>query len=194
MPADVTDPDAVRDALFAPVPKFGRLDVLFNNAGVSAPAVPLEELTFEQWQTVVDINLTGVFLCTQQAFRHHEGAGAARRPHHQQRIDLRARAAPELRALHGHQARDHRADARRPRSTGAPSTSPAGRSTSATPRPRWPRISRGVLQANGTIAVEPLHGRRARRRRGALHGRPARRANVLFMTVMATGMPYLGRG
>ena len=112
-------PGAVK-ALFARRRRrFGRLDVLFNNAGTGAPPVPLEELTFEQWQTVVDINLTAVFLCTQQAFRLMKGQIAARRPHHQQRLDLGARAAPVQRALHRHQARDHRPDqvdlARRPR-------------------------------------------------------------------------------
>ncbi|MEP6679397.1 MAG: SDR family oxidoreductase, partial [Betaproteobacteria bacterium] len=69
VPTDVADPQSVH-ALFAKVQAtFRRLDVLFNNAGVGAPAVPLEDLTFEQWQNVVDINLTGMFLCTQEAFR-----------------------------------------------------------------------------------------------------------------------------
>ena len=67
--ADVTDPDSV-DALFeATRASFGRLDLLFNNAGTGAPAVPLEDLTIEQWRRVVDVNLTGAFLCTQAAFR-----------------------------------------------------------------------------------------------------------------------------
>ena len=69
VPTDVGDPESVR-ALFARTKDaFGRLDLLFNNAGVGAPAVPLEELTFAQWKNVVDINLTGAFLCTQEAFR-----------------------------------------------------------------------------------------------------------------------------
>ena len=69
VPTDVSNPESVR-ALFAKVKeKFGRLDVLFNNAGTSAPGIALEELTFEQWKTVVDINLTGVFLCTQAVLR-----------------------------------------------------------------------------------------------------------------------------
>ena len=69
VPADVADPASVR-ALFAEVKDaFGRLDFLFNNAGVGAPAIPLEDLSFEQWKAVVDINLTGVFLCTQEAFK-----------------------------------------------------------------------------------------------------------------------------
>src|ERR687897_1361375 len=69
VPTDVTNPAAVR-ALFAKTKEaFGRLDVLFNNAGIGAPGVPLEDLTYEQWTQVVDVNLTGMFLCTQEAFR-----------------------------------------------------------------------------------------------------------------------------
>ena len=66
---DVTHPQQVRAAFDATREKFGRLDVLFNNAGVGTPFIPLEDLTFEQWRTVIDTNLTGAFLCTQQAFR-----------------------------------------------------------------------------------------------------------------------------
>jgi NAD(P)-dependent dehydrogenase (short-subunit alcohol dehydrogenase family) len=69
VPTDVSDPAAV-DAFFAKIKEtFGRLDVLFNNAGVNAPGIPFEDLTAEQWQRVVDINLTGSFLCAQAAFR-----------------------------------------------------------------------------------------------------------------------------
>ena len=69
VPTDVTDPVAVRALFDTTAAQFGRLDLLFNNAGSGAPPVPMEELSFEQWKAVVDINLTGVFLCTQQAFR-----------------------------------------------------------------------------------------------------------------------------
>ena len=137
VPTDATDPAAVKALFAATKNAFGRLDVLFNNAGTGAPAIPLEELTVEQWKTVVDINLTAVFLCTQQAFLLMEGADAAWRPHHQQRLDLGpCAAAAELGAVHGHQARRHRPDEVDRRSTAAPTTSPAARSTSATPRPR----------------------------------------------------------
>ncbi|HMH64498.1 MAG TPA: SDR family oxidoreductase, partial [Rhizomicrobium sp.] len=69
LPADVGDPAAVK-AVFAQIKsKFGRLDMLFNNAGMGAPAIPIEDLTFEQWQAVVGVNLTGAFLCTQEAIR-----------------------------------------------------------------------------------------------------------------------------
>ena len=69
VPTDVTDPVAVRALFDTTAAQFGRLDLLFNNAGTGAPPVPMEELSFAQWKAVVDINLTGVFLCTQQAFR-----------------------------------------------------------------------------------------------------------------------------
>src|SRR5881397_1973676 len=69
VPADVTDPDSVRTLFARTKGAFGRLDLLFNNAGTNAPAVPLEDLSYEQWKTVVDINLTGAFLCTQEAFK-----------------------------------------------------------------------------------------------------------------------------
>src|ERR1700738_5136304 len=69
VPADVGDPDSVK-ALFTQTKEaFGRLDLLFNNAGIGAPGIPLEDLTYEQWKSVVDINLTGAFLCIQEAFR-----------------------------------------------------------------------------------------------------------------------------
>ena len=135
-PTDVADPAAIK-ALFAKTKEtFGRLDVLFNNAGVGAPPVPLEELGYEQWKTVVDTNLTGAFLCTQEAIKIMKSAGSARRTHHQQRLDLGARAAALFGRLYGDQACDHRPDqvhlARLPRNT----TSPAGKSTSAMRRRR----------------------------------------------------------
>src|SRR5664280_2848716 len=69
VPTDATDPAAVKALFAATRAAFGRLDLLFNNAGTGAPAVPLEDLTVEQWRSVVDVNLTAVFLCTQEAFR-----------------------------------------------------------------------------------------------------------------------------
>ena len=78
---------------------------MFNNAGVNAPGTSLEELSLEKWQNVVDINLTGMFLCMQEAFKVMKDQTPARRPHHQQRLDLGARAAARLGGLHRHQAR-----------------------------------------------------------------------------------------
>ena len=97
VPTDVTDPESVK-ALFAKTKEtFGRLDVLFNNAGGGAPPVLFEDLTYEQWQSVVDTNLTGVFLCTQEAFRVMKAPDPDGRAHHQQRLDLGARAAARTR-------------------------------------------------------------------------------------------------
>ena len=157
MATDVADPEAVQ-ALFARTKEaFGRLDLLFNNAGIGAPGVPLDELTIEQWRTVVDTNLTGAFLCTQQAFalmksQTPRGDGRAHDIACGQ-IDI-GNASTELAA----------------------------------------KMAKGVPQANGTIAVEPLmeveHVARAVLYMASL----PLEANVQFMTIMATKMPFIGRG
>ena len=194
VPTDATDPAAVK-ALFATVKeKFGRLDVLFNNAGTGAPPVPLDELTVEQWRTVVDINLTGVFLCTQQAFALmksqsprggriiNNGSISAHAP--------RPNSAPYTATKHA--------------ITGlTKSTSLDGRKydiacsqidigNAATEMAA--RMATGVPQANGDIAVEPLmdvaHVASAVLYMASL----PLAANVQFMTVMATKMPFVGRG
>ena len=162
--------------------------LLFNNAGIGAPAVPLEDLPLENWQDVVDTNLTGLFLCTQEAIKIMKAQKPARRPHHQQRLDLRAYAAAVLGRLYRDQARHHRPDqvdrARLPRTT----TSACGQidiGNAATP-----------------LTERMVQGRRAAAGRhhdaGAAHGGRAMSAarsvymaslpldtNVLFMTVMA---------
>ena len=84
----MSDPEAVK-ALFARIEReFGRLDLLFNNAGQNAPPVPIDELTFDQWKAVVDVNLNGMFLCAQGAFGLMKRQTAAGRADHQQRLDL----------------------------------------------------------------------------------------------------------
>ena len=108
VPTDVSKRDSIL-ALFATVKStFGRLDVLFNNAGIGAPPVPLEDLPFETWQNVVATNFTGMFLCTQEAIKIMKSQNAARRPHHQQRLDLGACAAAVFGRLYLDQARGHR--------------------------------------------------------------------------------------
>jgi NAD(P)-dependent dehydrogenase (short-subunit alcohol dehydrogenase family) len=194
VPTDVADPDSVR-ALFARAKEaFGRVDLLFNNAGIGAPAVPLDELSVEQWRAVVDTNLTGVFLCTQQAFKLmksqtpkggriiNNGSISAYAP--------RPQSAPYTATKHA--------------ITGlTKSTSLDGRKhdiacgqidigNAATELAA--RMAKGVPQANGEIAVEPLmevgHVARAV---VYMAGLPLE-ANVQFMTVMATKMPFIGRG
>lgn len=192
--ADVTDADSVR-ALFArTVEAFGRLDLLFNNAGVSGVGVPIDEVTPAQWRAVVETNLTGAFLCTQQAF-----AVMKRQTPRGGRIINNG-------SISAHVPRPHSAayTATKHAITGlTKSTSLDGRryeiacgqidiGNAATEMAA--RMASGVPQANGEIAVEPLmdlaHVVRAVLYMASL----PLDANVQFMTVMATKMPYVGRG
>jgi NAD(P)-dependent dehydrogenase (short-subunit alcohol dehydrogenase family) len=194
VPTNVADPLSVR-ALFARVnAAFGRLDVLFNNAGVSAPAIPMEDLTFEQWKNVVDINLTGVFLCTQEAIKLMK----AQQPRGGRIIN------------------NGSISAHAPRPNSAPYTSTKHAVTGLTKSTSLDgrkydiacgqidignahtemaaRMASGVPQANGEIAIEPLmdvtHVANAVLHMASL----PLDANVQFMTVMATKMPFVGRG
>ena len=192
--ADVTDPDSVRSLFARTAAAFGRLDVLFNNAGTNAPAIPLEDLTYDQWRQVVDVNLTGPFLCTQEAFRLmksqtprggriiNNGSISATAP--------RPNSAPYTATKHA--------------ITGlTKSTSLDGRKydiacgqidigNAATEMTA--RMVNGVPQANGTLMVEPrIDPDHVARAVVYMAGLPLD-ANVLFMTVMATQMPLVGRG
>ncbi len=194
IPADVSDPAAVK-ALFArTVEAFGRVDLLFNNAGVGAPPIPLEDLTYEQWKRVVDINLSGAFLCTQEAFRVmksqqprggriiNNGSISAHAP--------RPNSAPYTSTKHA--------------MTGlTKSTSLDGRKydiacgqidigNAATEMTA--RMSRGVPQANGTLASEPTFDVEQVARAVVYMASLPLEANVQFITVMATKMPFIGRG
>jgi len=194
VPTDVADPASVKALFDATHARFGRLDLLFNNAGTGAPPVPLDELTYEQWKTVLDANLTGAFLCTQQAFRLmknqsprggriiNNGSISAHAP--------RPNSAPYTATKHA--------------ITGlTKSTSLDGRAfdiacgqidigNAATDMTE--RMTRGVPQANGEMMVEPRmdveHVANAIVHMAAL----PLEANVQFMTVMATKMPFVGRG
>ncbi len=193
-PADVSDPASVA-ALFAKTKEvFGRLDVLFNNAGLGAPGVPLEDLAVEQWRNVVDVNLTGAFLCTREAFR------------------LMKSQTP----MGGRIVNNGSISAQAPRPNSAPYTSTkhaiTGLTRSASLDGRkydiacgqidignaatemTARMAEGVPQADGEIAVEPLmdaeHVARALLYMASL----PLDANVLTLTIMATKMPFVGRG
>ena len=194
VPTDVADPALVR-ALFARTKEaFGRLDVLFNNAGRSSPAVPLEDLTYEQWKKVVDVNLTGMFLCTQEAFRIMKGQ------------DPRG----------GRIINNGSISAHTPRPNSAPYTATKHAVTGLTKCTALDgrkydiacsqidvgnartelaeRMAKGVPQADGRIAVEPLMDvEHVARAVAHLAGLPLD-VNVLFMTIMATKMPFVGRG
>lgn len=194
VPADVTDPASVR-ALFARTREvFGRLDLLFNNAGATAPGVPLEDLTYEQWRAVVDTNLTGAFLCTQEAFRLmksqvprggriiNNGSISAHAP--------RPNSAPYTASKHGLTGLT-RATALdgRPYDIACGQIDIGNAATELTAR-----MATGVPQADGSVRPEPLmdvmHVARAVLYMASL----PLDANVLFMTVMATKMPFVGRG
>ena len=194
VPTDVSQPEAVQ-ALFSRIrDTHGRLDLLFNNAGINAPGVPIEELTFEQWTNVVNVNLTGAFLCAQQAVRLmkeqtpqggriiNNGSLSAYVP--------RPHSAPYTATKHA--------------ITGlTKSLSLDGRAyniacgqidigTAATDMTG--RMTVGVKQANGSTMPEPrINPRHVADAVVYMAGLPLD-ANVQFMTVMATTMPYVGRG
>jgi NAD(P)-dependent dehydrogenase (short-subunit alcohol dehydrogenase family) len=191
---DVGDPQSVR-ALFARTKEaFGRLDLLFNNAGVNAPGIPLEELSHEQWKSVVDINLTGAFLCTQEAFKLmksqdprggriiNNGSISAHAP--------RPNSAPYTATKHAITGLTKSAalDGRKyDIACGQIDIGNAATEMAA-------RMAKGVPQANGSVVVEPLmdvdHVASAVLYMASL----PLDANVQFMTVMATKMPFVGRG
>ena len=194
VPADVTDPESVRALFEATAITFGRLDLLFNNAGAGAPPVPLEDLTFEQWRRVVDVNLTGAFLCTQAAFRLMR----AQSPRGGRIINNGS--------ISAHAPRPHSAPytATKHAITGlTKSTALDGRAydiacgqidvgNAATEMTA--RMKDGVIQANGAIAVEPTMDV-ANVAKAVVHmASLPLDANILFLTVMATKMPFVGRG
>jgi NAD(P)-dependent dehydrogenase (short-subunit alcohol dehydrogenase family) len=194
VPTDVTKAESVRGLFDETQRTFGRLDVLFNNAGISAPGALLEDVTVDQWQAVVDVNLTGAFLCTQQAFRLmkdqtprggriiNNGSISAYAP--------RPNSAPYTATKHA--------------ITGlTKATSLDGRrydiacgqidiGNAATPMTA--RFVTGTLQASGEMAVEPrLDVEHVVKALLYMAGLPLE-ANVQFITVMATKMPLIGRG
>ncbi|MFN3522114.1 MAG: SDR family oxidoreductase [Phenylobacterium sp.] len=193
-PADVSDPASV-EALFAAVDaRFGRLDVLFNNAGSGAPPVPLEDLSLEAWRRVVDVNLTGAFLCTQAAFRLMKDQ------------DPRGGRIINNGSISAHSPRPRSAayTATKHAITGlTKSTSLDGRAydiacgqidigNAATPMTR--AMSQGVPQADGRLAPEPVMDVSAVAEAVVFMAGLPLEANVQFMTVMATKMPFIGRG
>ena len=194
VPTDVGDPKLVRALFDAAVTRFGRLDFLFNNAGTGAPPLLLEDLSYEQWMTVVNANLTGTFLCMQQAFRVmkdqsprggrivNNGSISAYAP--------RPNSAPYTSTKHAVSGltRSGALDGRK-YDIAVGQIDIGNAATEMTER-----MANGVIQPDGSMRVEPRmdvdHVAQS-----VLHmaGLPLE-SNVLFMTVMATKMPFVGRG
>ena len=194
IPTDVGDPAAV-GALFDETREaFGRLDLLFNNAGIGAPAVPLEDITLEQWRQVVAVNLTGPFLCTQAAFRLMK----SQKPMGGRIINNGSISAHTPRPLSAPYTATKHAITGLTRSTaldGRPYHIACGQidiGNAATEMTA--KMKAGVRQANGETAVEPtMDVENVAQAVLYMAGLPLD-ANVLFMTVMATDMPFVGRG
>jgi NAD(P)-dependent dehydrogenase (short-subunit alcohol dehydrogenase family) len=194
VPTDVTNPAAVKALFAATKEAFGRLDLLFNNAGSGAPPVPMEDLTYEQWKAVVDVNLTGPFLCTQEAIKL-----------------MKSQTPRGGRIINNGSISAH---APRPNSSPYTSTKHAitglTKSTSLDCRKydiacgqidignaateMTARMARGVLQANGTTEVEPTMDVQNVANAVVYMASLSPDANVQFLTVMATKMPFVGRG
>jgi NAD(P)-dependent dehydrogenase (short-subunit alcohol dehydrogenase family) len=194
VPTDVTAPLSVQSLFDTTKRVFSRLDLLFNNAGTGAPPVGLEDLTLEQWTKVVDVNLTGVFLCIREAFRMmkdqdprggriiNNGSISALTP--------RPNSAPYTATKHAISGLTKSAalDGRR-YDIACGQIDIGNADTEMTVR-----MKAGVLQANGSLAAEPtIDANHVARAVLYMAGLPLD-ANVLFMTVMATKMPFVGRG
>ncbi|WP_354644904.1 SDR family oxidoreductase [Kitasatospora camelliae] len=194
VPTDVTDPAAV-DALFAAAAdRFGRIDLLFNNAGTFGASVPVEELAYEQWRAVVDLNLTGAFLCAQAAFRAmkeqrpqggrivNNGSISAHVPRpHSIAYTATKHAVTGLTKALSLDGRPYRI------ACGQIDIGNAATDMTAA-------MSAGVRQADGRIAAEPTMDVADVARTVRHMAELPLEANVQFATVMATAMPYIGRG
>lgn len=194
VPTDVTQPESVVALFDAAVRAFGRVDVLFNNAGVGAPSIALEDLSVEQWRSVVDTNLTGMFLCLQQAFRVmksqtprggriiNNGSISATTP--------RPNTMPYTATKHAVQGltKSGALDGRKyDIAVGQIDIGNAATEMAQS-------MAAGILQAHGEIAVEPLMDVNIVGQSVLYMANLPLEANVLFHTVMATKMPFVGRG
>jgi NAD(P)-dependent dehydrogenase (short-subunit alcohol dehydrogenase family) len=194
VPTDVRDPESVETLFARTHERFGRVDLLFNNAGTNVPPTPIEDLTLEQWRSVVDTNLTGMFLCTREAFRVmrgqeprggrivNNGSISAHVP--------RPNTAPYTATKHGVTGltRSTALDGRR--YDIACGQIDIGNTASA----MTSAMKDGVPQANGTMAPEPTFDVEHVARAVLYMASLPLDANVLFLTVMATKMPLVGRG
>ncbi len=194
LPTDVSQPESVRALFDAIRTAFGRLDLLFNNAGIGAPGIPMEDLTYEQWKAVVDVNLTGSFLCAQQAIKImkaqqpqggriiNNGSISAQTP--------RPHSAPYTATKHGITGLTKSIALDGRKYNIACGQIDIGNAATAMAE----RIAAGVPQADGSQKVEPFFDpRHVADAILYMAGLPLD-VNVLSITVMATTMPFVGRG
>jgi len=194
VPVDVKDPASVRELFAKTKDAFGRLDLLFNNAGISGRGTPLEDLTYEHWKSVVDTNLTGTFLCTQEAFKImkiqeprggriiNNGSISAHSP--------RPNSAPYTASKHAITGLSKVTSLDGRKYDIACGQIDIGNASTEMAE----RMKKGVPQANGTIAVEPTMDPADVARAVVYMASLPLDANVQFMTIMATKMPFVGRG
>jgi NAD(P)-dependent dehydrogenase (short-subunit alcohol dehydrogenase family) len=191
---DVRQPDSVRALFRATVEKFGRLDVLFNNAGINAPAIPMEELSYDQWSDVVAVNLTGSFLCAQEAIRQmksqqpaggriiNNGSLSAHAPRpHSAPYNATKHAITGLTKSISLDGRAHNI------ACGQIDIGNAGVDMGGKP-------PKAALQTNGDMVLEPRMDYKHVADAVVYMSSLPLEANVQFMTVMATNMPFIGRG
>ena len=194
VPTNVGDPAAVRELFAKTKQAFGRLDVLFNNAGMGAPGIPLEDLTYEQWKAVVDANLSGVFLCTQEAFKImksqdprggriiNNGSISAHAP--------RPNSAPYTATKHGVTGLTKSASLDGRKYDIAVGQIDIGNAATE----MTDRMAKGIIQARGDMMVEPRMDVNDVAKTVLHMANLPLDSNVLFVTVMATKMPFVGRG
>jgi NAD(P)-dependent dehydrogenase (short-subunit alcohol dehydrogenase family) len=191
---DVADPESVRALFERTRDSFGRLDLLFNNAGFGAPPVPLEELTVEQWRGVVDVNLSGTFYCTQQAFRLMKDQS----PRGGRIINNASISASVPRPFSAPYTATKHAITGLTKSTSLDGRAydiacgqiDIGNAETAMAA----RMKAGILQPNGEVRVEPMMAVENVVRAVLMMASLPLDANVQFLTVLATKMPFVGRG
>lgn len=193
-PSDIANPKDVAALFRASSERFGRLDLLFNNAGIFTPAASIEDISLEHWQSAIDVNLTGAFLCTQEAFRLmkrqqprggriiNNGSISAHVPRPKSATYTATKHAitglTKITSLDGRQY-----------NIACGQIDIGNASTDMTEK-----MQRGILQANGSMAVEPTMDVQNVARAVSYMASLPLDANVQFMTVMATNMPFIGRG
>jgi NAD(P)-dependent dehydrogenase (short-subunit alcohol dehydrogenase family) len=194
IPTDVTDEASVRELFAKTAGACGRIDLLFNNSGIGSPPVPLEEFNLEKWRKIVDVNLTGAFLCLREAFRVmkaqnpkggriiNNGSISAHTPRlHSAPYTSTKHAITGLTKSAALDGRTHNI------AVGQIDIGNAETDMTA-------RMKEGVFQSDGRIAVEPTMDVECVAKAVVYMASLPLDANVLFMTVMATAMPYVGRG